>query len=239
MLIKVKAETFRLAETFTISRGSRDAAEVLTVTVSDGVVTGRGECVPYARYGETLASVMDEIRALPETITRPALQETLPAGAARNAVDCAMWDLEAKQAGKRVWDIVGVPAPAALTTAFTLSLDTPENMAEPAAPATRPSSASEDQTRRRRSTWPGSKPCAAGAPEYCRSSLTRTRAGRPTSTPTSRRIMVRLGVQAGRATSCPSGARRHAGRDRAPPAGLRRRKLPRPGKSLPGLARQV
>jgi L-alanine-DL-glutamate epimerase-like enolase superfamily enzyme len=133
MLIKGKAETFRLAETFTISRGSRDAAEVLTVTVSDGVVTGRGECVPYARYGETLSSVMDEIRALPETITRPALQETLPAGAARNAVDCAMWDLEAKQAGKRVWDIAGVPAPAALTTAFTLSLDTPENMEKSAA----------------------------------------------------------------------------------------------------------
>lgn len=133
MLIKVKAETFRLAETFTISRGSRDAAEVLTVTVSDGVVTGRGECVPYARYGETLASVMDEIRALPETITRPALQETLPPGAARNAVDCAMWDLEAKQAGKRVWDIADVPGPAALTTAFTLSLDTPENMEKSAA----------------------------------------------------------------------------------------------------------
>ena len=133
MLIKVKAETFRLAETFTISRGSRDAAEVLTVTVSDGVVTGRGECVPYARYGETLASVMDEIRALPETITRPALQETLPPGAARNAVDCAMWDLEAKQAGKRAWDIADVPGPAALTTAFTLSLDTPENMEKSAA----------------------------------------------------------------------------------------------------------
>ena len=133
MFIEVKAETFRLAETFTISRGSRDAAEVLTVTVSDGDKIGHGECVPYARYGETLASVTDEISALPADITRDALQDALAPGAARNAVDCALWDLSAKQAGRRVWDLIGIPAPATMTTAFTLSLDTPQNMEKAAA----------------------------------------------------------------------------------------------------------
>ena len=133
MFIEVKAETFRLAETFTISRGSRDAAEVLTVTVSDGDKVGHGECVPYARYGETLASVTDEISALPADITRDALQDALAPGAARNAVDCALWDLSAKQAGRRVWDLIGIPAPATMTTAFTLSLDTPQNMEKAAA----------------------------------------------------------------------------------------------------------
>lgn len=126
--ISVASERFRLAETFTISRGSRDAAEVLCVTVTDGKSEGRGECVPYARYGETMESVTGEINALPAEITRASLQEALPPGAARNAVDCAMWDLEAKQAGVRVWDLAGVPAPGPLMTAFTLSLDTPENM---------------------------------------------------------------------------------------------------------------
>lgn len=131
--ISVVPEQFRLAETFTISRGSRDAAVVLTVTVSDGEVEGHGECVPYARYGETVESVTAEILALPDTITRRALQEALPAGAARNAVDCAMWDLEAKRAGARVWDLAGVPAPGPLKTAFTLSLASPENMEAAAA----------------------------------------------------------------------------------------------------------
>ena len=126
--IEVRSERFRLAETFTISRGSRDEANVLSVTVTDGDHQGRGECVPYARYGETMESVAAEINALPAGITRAALQDVLPAGAARNAVDCAMWDLEAKQAGVRVWDLAGVPVPAPLTTAFTLSLDTPETM---------------------------------------------------------------------------------------------------------------
>ncbi|NNL19469.1 MAG: dipeptide epimerase [Boseongicola sp.] len=128
MEISVTSESFRLAETFTISRGSRDVAEVLSVTVAHGGFQGRGECVPYARYDETMESVAAEINALPSTITRSSLQDALPPGAARNAVDCAMWDLEAKQAGMRAWDIAGVAAPKPLTTAFTLSLDTPENM---------------------------------------------------------------------------------------------------------------
>ncbi len=128
MQITVTRDTFRLAETFTISRGSRTEAKVLTVRVTDGTHQGWGECVPYARYGETLDSVSAQIEALPEGITRESLQEAMAPGAARNAVDCALWDLAAKQAGKRVWQIAGRPTPGPLVTAFTLSLDTPGNM---------------------------------------------------------------------------------------------------------------
>ena len=133
MGIEVRTESFRLAEAFTISRGSRTEARVLTVTVTRDGVTGRGECVPYARYGETLESVAEEIAGLPGDISRAALQGALPAGAARNAVDCALWDLEAKQAGKRVWALAGLPVPGPEITAFTLSLDTPEKMRAAAA----------------------------------------------------------------------------------------------------------
>jgi len=133
MTLTVAAETFRLAEVFTISRGSRTEAKVLTVTVTEGNSTGRGECVPYARYGETLDSVAAQIRSLPDALDRASLQSLLPAGAARNAVDCALWDLAAKQAGKRVWDLAGLPAPGPVVTAFTLSLDSPDRMRAAAA----------------------------------------------------------------------------------------------------------
>ena len=128
MRITVTAESFKLAQVFTISRGSRTQADVLTVHVSDGAYAGRGECVPYARYGETLESVADQIKGLPGNVTREGLQGLLPAGAARNAVDCALWDLAAKQAGKRVWDLLDLPAPRPEITAYTLSLDTPDAM---------------------------------------------------------------------------------------------------------------
>jgi L-alanine-DL-glutamate epimerase-like enolase superfamily enzyme len=127
-VITVTAETLRLAQVFTIARGSKTAAHVLTVSVTRGDVTGRGECVPYARYGETLESVAAQIMGLPADITREVLQDALPAGAARNAVDCALWDHAAKAAGRRVWQLAGLPAPGPKTTAYTLSLDTPENM---------------------------------------------------------------------------------------------------------------
>lgn len=133
MDITVTPDTFRLAEAFTISRGSRTEARVLTVRVTDGSHTGWGECVPYARYGETLESVTVEINGLDPNMTRKSLQDSLPAGAARNAVDCALWDMEAKKAGKRVWELAGCPAPSPMITAFTLSLDTPEKMQAAAA----------------------------------------------------------------------------------------------------------
>lgn len=132
-MISVTPDTFRLAEAFTISRGSRTEARVLTVTVTREGVTGRGECVPYARYDETLDSVTAEIEGLAQGITRQALQDALPAGAARNAVDCALWDWEAKRSGSPVWVLAGLPVPAPVVTAFTLSLDTPERMQAAAA----------------------------------------------------------------------------------------------------------
>ena len=133
MELTVAAETFRLAEAFTISRGSRTEARVLTVTAAAGGAAGRGECVPYARYDETLDSVAAQIAGLPDAVTREGLAGLLPAGAARNAVDCALWDWEAKQAGKRVWQLAGLPAPGPVVTAFTLSLDTPDRMRAAAA----------------------------------------------------------------------------------------------------------
>lgn len=133
MNIDVSRDVFPLAQVFTISRGSRTEAKVLTVRISDGGVTGWGECVPYARYDETLDSVTAEIEGLPAKITREGLYDLLPAGAARNAVDCALWDLEAKKSGARVWDVAGLPVPGPEVTAYTLSLDTPEKMQAQAA----------------------------------------------------------------------------------------------------------
>lgn len=132
-MLSVTPDTFRLAQVFTIARGSRTEAHVLTVRAFKDGVTGQGECVPYARYGETLDSVTAQIKGLPEGISRQNLQDALPAGAARNAVDCALWDLAAKQTGTPVWKLAGLPAPRPMITAFTLSLDTPENMRAQAA----------------------------------------------------------------------------------------------------------
>lgn len=132
-MITVSPDTFKLAEVFTIARGSRTHAKVLTVRVMRDGITGWGECVPYARYDETLESVTDQINSLPQDVTRDALPGLLHAGAARNAVDCALWDWEAKRAGVRVWDLAGLPAPGPEITAFTLSLDTPEKMQAAAA----------------------------------------------------------------------------------------------------------
>jgi L-alanine-DL-glutamate epimerase-like enolase superfamily enzyme len=131
--ISVTRDIFRLAQVFTISRGSRTEAQVLTVRVQDGDATGWGECVPYARYGETLDSVAAQIAGLLGAVTRETLPDLLPAGAARNAVDCALWDLEAKRRGCRVWDLAGLPAPGPEITAYTLSLDSPDAMQAQAA----------------------------------------------------------------------------------------------------------
>jgi len=126
MKVSVCPDTFRLAEVFTIARGSRTEARVLTVEVEQDGVTGWGECVPYARYDETLESVTAQIEGFSGSWS--SLADTLPAGAARNALDCAFWDRAAKKKGQRVWEMIGMPTPAPCITAFTLSLDTPENM---------------------------------------------------------------------------------------------------------------
>ena len=139
MMITVTPERFPLAQTFTISRGSKTEARVLTVRIDCDGLAGWGECVPYARYGETLETVAAQIASVPEGVTRDALQTLLPAGAARNAVDCALWDVTAKASGRRAWDCAGLPPLRPLTTAYTLSLDTPDAMrAAAAAQAARP-----------------------------------------------------------------------------------------------------
>ena len=127
-MIGVARERFRLAEAFTISRGSRTEAQVLTAIVTRDGHAGRGECVPYARYGETLDGVAARIAELPEGLAHADLPDMLGPGAARNAVDCALWDVAAKTAGKRVWDLLDLPAPTPRITAFTLSLGTPDAM---------------------------------------------------------------------------------------------------------------
>ena len=127
MRITVQPETFQLAQVFTISRGSRSQAEVLTVRIEKDGVIGWGECVPYARYGESLASVTAQIEVLGD-ISHGELAEALPAGAARNALDCAFWDLQAKTSGVPVAQRIGLQKLQPQITAYTLSLDSPEAM---------------------------------------------------------------------------------------------------------------
>ncbi|MEO1308287.1 MAG: N-acetyl-D-Glu racemase DgcA, partial [Pseudomonadota bacterium] len=110
-------------------------AQVLTVTIRDGDHVGQGECVPYARYGESLDSVTAQIEALALPLDRAKLQEVLAPGAARNAVDCALWDLEAKKAGKPAWALAGLDALGPVTTVYSLSLESPEQMQAAAAKA--------------------------------------------------------------------------------------------------------
>ena len=127
-MIQAKVEIFPLAHVFRISRGARTQAEVVTVTIEKDGVTGRGECVPYARYNETLESVIKQVESLPADIDKETLQDTLPPGAARNAVDCALWDFECKKRDQRIWKIAGIQVPEQKITAYTLSLDEPKNM---------------------------------------------------------------------------------------------------------------
>ncbi len=134
--LRATVERFPIAGGFTISRGSKHEAVVVAALIGDGTHEGRGECVPYARYGETVegvkAAIEDCAGALAEGLTRAELQSLLPAGAARNALDCALWDFEAKSSGKRVGELLGLPPLRPVTTAYTLSLGPPEAMAKKA-----------------------------------------------------------------------------------------------------------
>jgi len=131
--VEVRSEIWPIAGSFTIARGSKTEAQVVVVELKRDGVRGRGECVPYPRYNESIDGVIEAVRSLQPQIEagldRADLQELLPAGAARNAVDCAMWDLAARESGLPVWQQAGLPEPlSALTTAYTLSLGTPEMM---------------------------------------------------------------------------------------------------------------
>jgi L-Ala-D/L-Glu epimerase len=131
--IHIATENFPIAGSFTISRGAKTSAEVLTCTIIDNGRTGRGECVPYKRYGETLESVARQILEVTDAIqngcTRQELMQLMPPGAARNAVDCALFDLEAKISGRSAWKDICATLPAPLLTAYTISLGEPETMA--------------------------------------------------------------------------------------------------------------
>lgn len=134
--IKIQQETFPIQGSFRIARGAKTEIHVVTVTLEDDGKQGRGECVPYARYGETVESVVETISSFAEDIkkglSRSGLHQILKPGAARNAIDCALWDLEAKKQGRSVANLAGLGPLHAVTTAYTLSLDTPENMQQAA-----------------------------------------------------------------------------------------------------------
>jgi L-alanine-DL-glutamate epimerase-like enolase superfamily enzyme len=139
--IEAREEIWPLKQVFRISRGSRTEARVVVVTLTDGQHSGRGEAVPIKRYNQSVASVLAQVESITgeKNLDRHRIQELLPAGAARNALDCAFWDLEAKISGKRVWELVNVPMVPEVETSFTISLDTPAAMAAAAkASATAP-----------------------------------------------------------------------------------------------------
>jgi L-alanine-DL-glutamate epimerase-like enolase superfamily enzyme len=139
--LAARVERWPIAGSFTISRGAKTEAVTVVAEVSQGDHTGRGECVPYPRYGETPEATLAALQAMQEPLSkgldRTALQAAMPAGAARNALDCALLDLEAKTRGQRAWALLGRPAPRPCTTAFTISLGTPEAMAAATAKAAR------------------------------------------------------------------------------------------------------
>jgi L-alanine-DL-glutamate epimerase-like enolase superfamily enzyme len=133
MELSVRIERWPLAGVFAISRGSKTEAVVVVAELSDGTHRGRGESVPYARYGETpdgiVAAIEAERPVLRRGLDRGALQRAMPAGAARNALDCAYWDVNAKRAGRRVHELAGLGVPGPLTTAYTISLGSAAAMA--------------------------------------------------------------------------------------------------------------
>lgn len=137
--LTIAHESWPIAGTFTISRGSKTTAEVVTVTLEEDGAVGRGECLPYPRYDESVEMVIAALEVARPAIERGLGREEVPAviepKAARNAVDCALWDLEGKRTGKAVWQLVGLEPPRPLITAYTLSLAAPEAMAEVAAKA--------------------------------------------------------------------------------------------------------
>src|ERR1700687_522101 len=138
-MLSARIERWPIAGSFTISRGAKTEAVTVVAEVSRGDRTGRGECVPYPRYGETAEATLNALQAMQEPASRGleggGLQASMPPGAARNALDCAFLDLEAKTSGQRVWNLLGRPAPEACVTAYTISLGSPEAMAAATAKA--------------------------------------------------------------------------------------------------------
>ena len=134
LVLDAQEQSWPLDKPFRIARGTRTEARVVVVTATDGHYTGRGEATPIARYGQSAASVLAQIESIKskKSLDRQQIQELLPAGAARNALDCALWDLEAKISGKRAWELANMPIVPEVETSFTISLDAPAAMAEAA-----------------------------------------------------------------------------------------------------------
>jgi L-Ala-D/L-Glu epimerase / N-acetyl-D-glutamate racemase len=139
LTLSLAIERWPIRGNFAISRGAKTEAVVVVVELGDGKARGRGECVPYARYGESVENVAAAIEAmrprLAAGLDRAALQTMMPPGAARNALDCAFWDIEAKRSERRVYELAGLPAPHPVTTAYTISLAEPAEMAKAAGKA--------------------------------------------------------------------------------------------------------
>ena len=135
--VRVYEEAWPLHTPFVIARGSRSEAKVVVVELEEDGVKGVGECTPYPRYGESIASVMAQVMAIGEQLeaglTREQLQRLLPAGAARNAIDCALWDLQARREGKTLAQLLGMALPDRVITAQTVVIGTPDQMAASAA----------------------------------------------------------------------------------------------------------
>ncbi|KXG86538.1 N-acetyl-D-Glu racemase DgcA [Agrobacterium bohemicum] len=135
--LEATAEVFPVAGSFTISRGSRTEVVVVACSITENGIKGVGECVPYTRYGESIDGVLEDIRAVSHAVSngidRSELQHMMKPGAARNAVDCALWDLEAKLSGTSVASRVLTASPKPIVTAYTISLGEPDAMAAKAA----------------------------------------------------------------------------------------------------------
>ena len=222
----VAIERFPIAGRFVISRGAKTEAVVVTATLRDGAYEGRGECTPYARYGESPESVVAAIESVRGPIEagadRFALAALLPAGAARNALDCALWDLEAKRSGVPAHISAGLPSLKALTTAYTLSVGSPKEMREAAEKAAqRPllkiKLAGEGDDERLAAVRAG----APGGYADCRRQRGVAGTGFDEK---SRRL--RKGWRRSRRTAPARGRRRNAGENRASRADLRGRKRP-------------
>src|SRR6516225_2012280 len=132
-MLTARIERFPIAGSFTISRGAKTEAVTVVAEISRGGLIGRGECVPYLRYGETPDATLAAVQVLADAVThgldRQALETAMPPGAARNALDCALVDLEAKRSGQRAWEVLDRQAPKACTTAYTISLGSPDAIA--------------------------------------------------------------------------------------------------------------
>ena len=196
MQLSFARESWPIAGAFTISRGSKTAAEVVVVSITAAGCRGRGECVPYPHYGETVAGVLQALEDRRGVIERGLVPADIPPlalpRAAANALDCALWDLEAKVSGQPAWRLLGLAEPEPVLTAYTLSLDSPGPW--PRRRNERPTGRSSSSSSAGPVIRNGCRP-SAGPPPTPVSSSTPMRAGRPTASRISSQLCADLGVE--------------------------------------------